>query len=209
MAETYKNAYLTLEEMTGNAQIILDTMTTFGWSKSAICGMLGNMQSESTINPGIYESLDSSSTTNGFGIVQWTPNTKYINDWAIPRGYTSYDQYGRIAPQCDRIKYELDNGLQWIPTSMYPMSFQEFVTSTESPEHLAQVFIRNYERPADPDQPIRSTQAKYWYDNLEGGGGGVTTVGFIQHIGRTLVAYSNPSNTLFVRMGNNTFKNGN
>lgn len=169
MAETYKNNYLSLDEMTGNAQIILDTMLTFGWTKESICGMLGNMQSESTINPGIWESLDSSSTTNGFGLVQWTPNSKYITDWAIPRGYTTYDQYGRIAPQCERIKYELENNIQWIATSQYPMSFQEFVNSTNSPDYLALVFIANYERPFDPNQPIRGEQALYWYNNLTGG----------------------------------------
>jgi murein DD-endopeptidase MepM/ murein hydrolase activator NlpD len=74
--------------------------------------------------------------------------------------------------QLARIDYEIDNGIQWISTSSYPLSFQEFRVSNETPEYLAQAFIRNYERPADQTQPNRSTQARYWFDNTTGDGGG-------------------------------------
>lgn len=173
MAETYGNFYLQAygSQQTENAQIVAyQLQTNAGFTFESACAVLGNMQSESTINAGIYESLNSGSTTNGFGLVQWTPNTKYIRDWAIPMGYTEYNMYGRISPQVQRIKFELDYGLQWISTSQYPMSFQEFSKSTLPPDYLAAVFITNYERPANNNQPIRGTQALYWYNNLEGGG---------------------------------------
>lgn len=169
MAETYSNEYLNLEQMTGNAQIILDTMLGYGWTKESICGMLGNIQSESTMNPGLWESRIPNNWEHGFGLVQWTPSGTVYLPWAQENGYTTYDQYGRIAPQCQRIKYELDNGLQWIAKPAYPMSFQEFVSSTLSPDYLAEVFINNYERPLDTNQPIRGEQALYWYNNLTGG----------------------------------------
>jgi hypothetical protein len=70
----------------------------------------------------------------------------------------------------ERILYEVANHLQWYATSSYNLSFSEFTTSQESPEYLAQAFISNYERPADPTQPARSTQARYWFDNLDGTG---------------------------------------
>lgn len=158
------NRYLGIDEMTVNAQEIMNQLTSRGWTKNAVSGMLGNMQTESTINPGVWESL-SPNVNNGYGLVQWTPATKLIS-WAESEGldYTSGDA------QLQRIDWEVANNQQWIATSQYPMSFQEFKVSTLTPEYLAQVFIRNYERPRNPNQPIRSTQARYWYDNLEGGG---------------------------------------
>ena len=162
------NAYLTQDQMAVNAQYILDFFTSHGWTKNSVCGMLGNMQSESSINFGIYESLDSSSSTNGFGLVQWTPNTKYF-DWASANGYGSDHVNGEL----QRILWEVANNEQWISTSTYPMTFQEFTQSTDTAYNLAMVFIKNYERPANPDQPIRGTQADYWYNNLTGGGGGI------------------------------------
>ena len=158
------NRYLSIDEMTVNAQEIMNQLTSRGWTKNAVAGMLGNMQSESTINPSIWENL-TPNTSRGFGLVQWTPATKLIS-WAQSSGldYTSGDV------QLQRIDWEVANNQQWIATSQYPMSFQEFKVSTLTPEYLAQVFIRNYERPLNPNQPARSTQARYWYDNLDGEG---------------------------------------
>ena len=160
MSVTSANRYLTRREMEGNAEIIAGAFLASGWTPNAIAAMLGNMQSESTINPGIYENLDNTSNTNGFGLVQWTPNTKY-KTWADENGYSDY---GDITGQIFRILYEVDNDIQWITTDKYPMSFKEFTKSTESPETLAQAFLYNYERPADLNQPKRSTQARAWYN---------------------------------------------
>lgn len=154
------NRYLSLEEMQSNALMIRDYFILKGWSLNAICGMLGNIQTESTINPQIWESLDEGNLDGGYGLVQWTPATKYI-DWAG----SDYQDGNR---QCDRIIYELENNLQWIVTPEHPMTFQEFSTSTETPYNLAMVFIANYERPLDPNQPIRGEQANYWYEYLGG-----------------------------------------
>lgn len=161
MGVTSANRYLTRSEMEGNAEVIASVFLANGWSVNAIAAMLGNMQSESGINPGIYENLDDTSTTNGFGLVQWTPNTKY-KEWADANGYGS--DYGDIFNQTIRIRYEVANGLQWISTTAYPLTFKEFTTSGKSPEYLAQAFLYNYERPASLDQPARSTQAREWYD---------------------------------------------
>ena len=68
-----------------------------------------------------------------------------------------------------RIEYELANGLQYYPTDAYPLPFAQFKVSTYSPEYLALAFLNNYERPADYNQPNRMTQARAWYDFLEGG----------------------------------------
>lgn len=162
MAITAENRYLTRAEMEGNAEVIASVLTSHGWTLNAIAAMLGNMESESTINPAIYENLDDTSTDNGFGLVQWTPNTKY-KEWCDMMGYTDYND---IYHQLERIRFELYTGLQWIPTDAFPMSFAEFAASEASPELLAQAFLYNYERPADLNQASRSLQAREWYNYL-------------------------------------------
>jgi hypothetical protein len=156
---------LTLSEMTDNAEYILGYLLARGWTRNSICGMLGNMQSESSINPARWQSDNVGNTSSGFGLVQWTPATNYL-DWASANGLP----YKEMDSNLLRIIYEVDNGLQWIATSSFPISFAEFKVSTETPEYLAEAFITNYERPADPTQPIRQTQARYWWDNLSGAG---------------------------------------
>ena len=71
-----------------------------------------------------------------------------------------------------RIIYEVENNIQWIATSTYNYSFYEFTQSIDTPYNLALAFLANYERPADPNQPARGTQAEYWYEYL----GGLPTV---------------------------------
>lgn len=99
------NSYLTLAEMKVNAQYILDYLRDKGWTKNAICGMLGNMQTESTINPRIWQSLNANNTSGGFGLVQWTPATKYIN-WANAQNL----EVANMDSELKRILYELENG---------------------------------------------------------------------------------------------------
>jgi len=165
MAITAANRYLSRAEMEGNAEYIARFFFGNGWTQSAVAAILGNMESESTINPAIYEDLDDTSTSNGFGLVQWTPNTKY-KEWADANGYGG--NYADINGQLARILYELENGLQWIPTDAYPLTFADFAVSNASPEELAQAFLYNYERPASLDQPNRSTQARAWFEFIQG-----------------------------------------
>ena len=156
------NSYLTLAQMTCNAQYILDYLRERGWTKNAICGMLGNLQQESTINPGIWQSLDEYNYKRGFGLVQWTPATKYI-DWANKRGLNYLD----IDSQLQRILYEVEHpDLQWNPSSGYPLSFERFTQSKQSPSVLAGAFFYNYEQVFDSTLPQRREYAIYWYANL-------------------------------------------
>lgn len=67
-----------------------------------------------------------------------------------------------------RILYEVENNIQWIATSKYNYSFKEFTQSTDTPYNLGLAFLANYERPADPNQPERGTQAEFWFEFLGG-----------------------------------------
>lgn len=151
------NRFLSATEMRTNALYINRKLTASGWSKEAIAGMLGNMETESTINPGIWQNLTEESS-NGFGLVQWTPSTKFT-EWCSENGLAPSHMDSALA----RIEYEVENGLQWIPTDKYPESFEWFKTAKETPYDMAMRFLACYERPAEPNQPNRGAQAEFWY----------------------------------------------
>lgn len=159
------NFYLTESQMKDNAQYIFDYYISKGWTKNAICGMLGNMQRESSINPGIWQSLKEGNLSGGYGLTQWTPATKYFN-WCDERNLP----YDDIDSNLSRIDWELANGQQFYPSDRFSETFKEFIKSEESPEYLASCFMCNYERPGDPHEEERRTYARKWFDTLEGGG---------------------------------------
>lgn len=158
-----KNAYLSETEMQVNAELVRDTMNAWGWSLEAICGMLGNMETESTINPGIWQDLTVG--TGGYGLVQWTPARNYLN-WANAHSYSITDGYY----QCLWMKEMTVPTTQWIPTSRYNISWNSFVTSKQSPGYLARAFLYNFERPGDPGatENQRAADAEKWYKFLSG-----------------------------------------
>lgn len=45
-------------QMETNAEYIYNYLKKKGFTKNAICGILGNMNSESTINPAVWQSLN-------------------------------------------------------------------------------------------------------------------------------------------------------
>lgn len=155
------NRWLTQEEMQTNARYIWNYLGTRGWSINAVAGMLGNMQTESTINPGIWEGLNEGATSRGFGLVQWTPATKYLN-WCTENDLEPSEMDSAL----QRIEYELEKGLQYYPTDTYPETFAEFKVSTKDPYYLGMAFLANYERPAVSNQPKRGDQAVEWYEFL-------------------------------------------
>lgn len=158
------NRYLSRSEMETNARYIYNYLGSRGWSVNAIAGMLGNFQSESTVNPGIWQSLrvEGDPSGHGYGLVQWTPYTKYTN-WCAELGL----EKSHMDTALQRIEYELENGLQWIKTSKYPMTFAEFKVSEKPPYYLGMAFVTNYERPAKI-KTARGTQAEEWYTFLTG-----------------------------------------
>lgn len=95
-------------------------------------------------------------------MVQWTPYTKYT-EWSPVVSDPSTMDHNLL-----RINYEVENEIQWIPTSQYDFSFQDFKTSQDTPYNLAMAFITNYERPLVPFQPWRGLQANTWFEYLGG-----------------------------------------
>lgn len=60
-------------------QSIYNYLFNKGWTKESICGLLGNIQQESQLNPGVWQDQDN--TKLGYGLVQWDDATKFLN-WA-------------------------------------------------------------------------------------------------------------------------------
>lgn len=147
---------LTQSEMETNATYIFNYLGSRGWTTNAIAGMLGNLQAESTINPGRYQG--DSPSGSGWGLAQWTPRTKYT-DWCEERGL----EWSHMDSALQRIEYEVENGIQFSATSEFPMDFKDFIASEESPGTLAKVFVRNYERPASVlfGYPAGETQSEH------------------------------------------------
>lgn len=165
MATYSSNSYLTAygSEMTANAEYIFNYFSARGWSVNAISAMLGNMQRESTINPGIWQDLIYGNLAGGFGIVQWTPATNLIL-WANQRGLTP----GDLDTQCQKIMHEFSNGGQWIPTTDYPESFSQFSTSNKTVEYLTYAFLKNYERAGVEQAAQRVEFANHWFAHFSG-----------------------------------------
>ncbi len=177
-----ENRGLSTSEMQNNAKCLYGYLyKTHGWSLNACCGVLGNAQSESTINPNMTEIGGG----GGFGVVQWTPGAICLN--YLNSRNAKLSDYGNM--ECDLIA----SGSGYYLTSSYKLSFQEFIHSKQSPSYLAEAFLANFERPLNPNQPIRGNQATSWYNYLknwtpevpDGANGGGTN--FVNKLQLTLV----------------------
>lgn len=158
---------LTESEMKINAKYIYSFLNANGWNIKAISGMLGNIQAESTMNSGRWQNDNVGETSSGYGLVQWTPSTKYTN-WCVSEGYTDPSEMDN---NLKRILYELENNIQWIATNTYNMSFKEFSTSSLSVAELSKAFLLCYERPADQSESVqeyRASLGEYWFTFLSG-----------------------------------------
>lgn len=167
------NYWISWEQACHNARIIASTLCAEGWTINAVCGMLGNMWCESHVNPGIWQGCIEGNLGGGFGLVQWTPATKYFNwvDSVYPGA--NYDN-GDI--QLGRIMYEVANGGQWdyrlAPTGM---GFRAFTQSTFPVETLAVDFLLAYERPEVKGPSVQALRGSIARDFWEYFGGSTET----------------------------------
>ena len=162
------NFWLTLEQMQVNAKFFAVKMLELGWSLNAICGVLGNAQVESRINPGIWQDLTPNNEW-GYGLLQWDPAGEKILKWSAEEGLDP----SRMETQ---IRYINEDNLlpteyrqYYVDKSMkYPETFLEFKVSTKDVGYLAEAFEANYERANAPDIETRRLNAIYWFNYLQG-----------------------------------------
>ena len=155
--------YLTQSQMENNAKLFKQYFQSKGVTLESICGMLGNIQQESGLNPGIKQTA---STSSGWGLIQWTPST-VLTDWCNTYGYTWYD--GDV--QCLRIwsegTNEMDAGGTFIPTKEYPYTWSEFCALTNVDE-ATKAYLYERERAGDEKLENRLEYARKWYEFLKG-----------------------------------------
>ena len=162
------NKYLTDNEIKNNGKYMITQMEKHGWSKNAICALLANTSHESGNNPHIYEGLIVSNS-NGYGLVQWTPNSK-MKTLATKEGL----KFNSGDDQCKIIDLDM-NGKgcnDYIPTSSYPLTAKQFMSSNADLEYLIKAFLYNYERAGISALEQRLKWGKWFYDNYSGSGSG-------------------------------------
>jgi hypothetical protein len=176
------DTFLTQDQQLNNAQLVANHFVAT-WKPESISALCGNMSHESSINPDMHELGYGDSPDRGYGLVQWTPMTKYT-DWANANGLPYADGDSQLA----RIDYEVDNNIQWIPRSDYGyMTFAEFRANSGnwSVDYLTEAFTWSYERPNTTagwnSMPARKSFANLCLTTLDwngtyippdGGGGG-------------------------------------
>lgn len=181
----------TSQEAYDNAVALYRQMSGYGWSLSAICGLLGNVEAECSYNPWLWEgnkilaSTDAkldTSKTNGYGLVQWTPPGQYVNDSSV-KALADYapnfsDKAGRTSDAKAQL-WAIQNRTipqgQWIQRASFRVTWEEYKVNQNTPEWSAECFVRNYERPATYPSTgelyflaKRKEAARYWYDKFNG-----------------------------------------
>ena len=186
------NSTLTSAQMTKNAQYVCSFLKSSGFSKAAACGVLGNMQQESGINPGNWEVLPN--TSYGYGLVQWTPvidkffawagnnnntplsNTQpeTINNWAVT------DPVALMQSELKYLLWSIDNesgAWKYSTTSDYGsikiskgITFEDFKKNknNDTAARLALIFHAYYER-SDDDSGVLQQRERYatnWYNSI-------------------------------------------
>lgn len=180
--------WLTEEQSLTNAQLVVNHFVDTDWTRESLAAMIGSMRHESSINPNMYEYGYDWADDRGYGLVQWTPRSKYW-DWAVANNLAPEDGDSQLA----RIDYEVDNNIQWIAnghalryglSDKYDFSFADFRTNAHglTVEALTEAFMWNYEGPAyeagTTSLPGRQQFAGIAISALDwdgtGGGGGPT-----------------------------------
>lgn len=172
--------WLTETQSLQNAQLVANHFKGSDWSKESISALVGNMRHESSVNPNMSEYGYDFSADRGFGLVQWTPRSKYW-DWATARNLPQRSGDSQL----DRIDYEVENNIQWIKVSKaYNLTFAQFRANTEglNVNQLTEAFTWGYERPlasaGESSMPDRQAFANKALNELDwtgtgtGGGGG-------------------------------------
>ena len=160
--DTSEYGALTESQIRDNATAFMMYFTARGFTTESICGMLGNIQVESGLNPGQHQKGGS-----GLGLIQWTPST-ILTNWCDTMGLAWYD--GDV--QCRRIDAEGNKtdgaGGYWLNGMgedgvHYSYTWSEFATLTNVTTALY-AYEAQRERAGSPDMVKRLQYAMQWYD---------------------------------------------
>lgn len=165
-------------EALNNAVMIYRILAARGWTVNAVSAILGNIEWEGGYNPWRWQddviigTADMGSNLHGYGLFQFTPANKYINSTTATRFVTYNPNYqghnGSPEDGDAQVKWVDESTDQYYATLDYPLSYSDFKVSTNTPEYLASVWLRNFERPASySSEADRQQAARYWYGVLQ------------------------------------------
>jgi hypothetical protein len=173
---------LTSAQRLSNVQYIYDFLRAQGFTKQAACGVLGNMETESNFNPGIWQSMNS--LTLGYGLVQWDDATKFINrardtgvistaTAAAVNALANNDPKALMDAELACLIWGCTSQGEFFYSSNYTTSgcsftFSQYKASTLSAYTLGMAFHDHFERSAGGTSAIqaRGDKALAWYNSL-------------------------------------------
>ena len=158
------------QEQLENMMMITSYMHTHTSATDAcIAGIIGNMVRESTLNPNLWQN-GIGVTSGGYGLVQWTPATKYLNSSYCPSDYaTNATANGEGQMEC--LVYGIEHtwdqpGGEWAPSyDGYSYTYQQFYALTD-PEEACKAFLHQYERAGVAALNDRLTAAVWVFNHM-------------------------------------------
>lgn len=164
-------AALNPSQINANATYIFNYLRNSGFTKNAACAVLGEMEAESGMNPGIWEKLNI--INDGYGLIQWTPATKFL-EWAYdvgaisPMNSTTINNLAQSNPK-SLMDIELtflnwDCGIRGNFSATGGWTFSSFKSSTDSASCLAEVLGQHYVFSDSGDYTKGAECATKWYN---------------------------------------------
>ena len=173
-----------------NANIVRSFFLNEGWTIEAICGMLGNMMAESTINPAIIQATNRYRLPNSAANLSDVPNSImqnfYMEYYQVTRkafaiGLVQWDGYSTRNNQNRQklVAYAMDNNIIWYDgwTQMYRLKGEQKYdvdnnkTSFFSPVRYGGITYTFANYPLSTASP--DTLAAAWAAGYERNAGGV------------------------------------
>ena len=150
--------------MYNNAELIFTQLKQAGWKNNSICAVIGNMCRECYLNAGQTQiNYTIGGTNGGFGLVMWTPQTKYTN-WARQENHDVNLAYWQVWFIINKPTPQEQQ--QWTEKFAYNyMSWAEFISDeTHDVEYLTRAFFDCYEKgnPLKANMPYRIYCAEYY-----------------------------------------------
>ncbi len=141
---------LSLSAQESNATEIYNYCMNDGFTIQATCALLGNIQRESSLNPGKKQGENLA-----WGLIQWDPHT-VLTDWASENGYNWWDGAAQM------IFITGDDVVHWHEKPQFPYSYEDFKQMTDI-DLATEVYKENRERNSLQDLDLRQTYAWNWY----------------------------------------------
>lgn len=174
-----------------NLQRSFNFLVSAGYSKEMAAGIVGNLQTESAgATPWLAEYGYASqwgwgvpdNQLRGWGIVQWTwARHAHVRDYVVGKIGRNYytSQYSSPAAkdwmkpedEAKLLQAQLEFLLQEMQDSYYKGRVYDPMMKASTPEQAADIFVRNFEIPANVDSQsvIRQQQARALYDKYKDG----------------------------------------